>query len=98
MEKLQRIVDTPIGGVEPITLTFPPKSFILGQVKLGFTNEIKGFSPPAHRGRTVLGSANARDLERNRKTIMAPSVLPLDQFRTVGAGNARVLILSPITH
>jgi hypothetical protein len=35
-------------------------------MKLGFTNEIKGFSPPAHHGRNILLSANARDLERNR--------------------------------
>jgi hypothetical protein len=76
VEKLWRISDTSREEARAFTLTFLPKSFILGLMKLGFTNEIKGFSTPALHGRRVLLSANARDLNRNRLTIMALFVLP----------------------
>jgi hypothetical protein len=60
------IEDTGHEGAAAFTLTFPPKRYILGQMKLGFTNETRGFTPPAYHGRNTFMSAHGRDLKRIR--------------------------------
>jgi hypothetical protein len=89
VEKLPGIADTLNVKAPAIALTFPPKRFILGQMKPSFTNEIKGFFAPASYGRSLLLSAIARDLKRTHSTIRALSVLYSKEYHRASTGSAK---------